>query len=54
MRTIKLDPPKKPELYLKSKINSKFESIKLPEGLPELPKKPQVTFIQLFIIDFTL
>jgi hypothetical protein len=42
MRTIKLDPPKKPELYIKSDINSKFELINLPEGLPHLVKKPQV------------
>lgn len=46
MRTVKLDPPKKPELYLKSYVKSKFDTIKLPEGLPELPKKPQVTMLK--------
>ena len=51
MRTIKLDAPKKPELYIKSHINSKFDLIKLPEGLPELAKKPQVTFyLEIFLI----
>ena len=53
MRTVKQDPPRKPELYIKSHKNSKFELIKLPEGLPELARKPQVTINNFLKINKT-
>lgn len=42
MRNVKLDPPEKHNLYVKSLKANKFESIQLPEGLPPIPSKPQV------------
>ena len=42
MRNIKLDPPEKHNLYIKSFKAHKFESIQLPEGLPPLIHKQQV------------
>ena len=42
MRNVKLDPPEKHNFYVKSLKANKFESIKLPEGLPPIPNKLQV------------
>lgn len=44
MRNVKLDPPEKHNLYVKSLKANKFESIQLPEGLPPIPSKPQGPF----------
>lgn len=44
MRNVKLDPPKKRELYIRSKENDTFANIQLPEGLPPLVQKPQGPF----------
>ena len=45
MRNVKLEPAKKHNAYVKSMEVNKFESINLPECLPPLPAKPQVTTI---------